>query len=201
MKKVINSSNRGNEPAKSDNLIVWNWNTNLSMGGIEYELVVSSKCGDSWLACYDSKDAMFEGFETKFSVFYYPPDPTDLTAGGFISAEKLAEVFTKRSKNDGFTLHNSFSYTDPEHSERKVYVLVTQYLNQRDNQGKIFLTFIKQDDNGTGAFMILYRTIIDSDKNVPLQQQTSEWLTAHNDYLNRLGKIDTSNFLVSTFPV
>ena len=97
-------------------------------------------------------------------------------------------------EEDGLTLLNPISFTDPKNPSVNIYVLTSYILRTGNDNSVIFFTIIRQTDSG--VFAVLYHKEIENDiDDIMTKQRILEWLNSHNEYLENLSQLDSSDFL------
>ena len=171
------------------------WKLDVSLAGIKYKFDNSSKSGDYWIANYYSATTSSNQLDPRVIVFYIPPYSISASSDGTeVSTERIADNFAYHMEEDGLTLLNPISFTDPKNPSVNIYVLTSYILRTGNDNSVIFFTIIRQTDSG--VFAVLYHKEIENDiDDIMTKQRILEWLNSHNEYLENLSQLDSSDFL------
>jgi len=171
------------------------WNLDVTMVGIKYKFDTSSKYGDYWIANYYSATTSPDKFNSRVIVFYIPSYSISASSDGTeVSTEKIADNFAFHAEEDGLTLLNPTSFTDPKNPNSDIYVLTAYILRTGNDNSVIFFTIMGRTDSG--VFAVLYHKEIENAvDDIMTKQKILEWLNSHTEYLDNISRLDPSVFI------
>jgi hypothetical protein len=171
------------------------FNLNITIARTPYELSDYSPNGDYWIANYYSATTSSNQFNPKIIVLYVPIYSTYANSDGTeVTAKNVADNFAYHTKEDGFTLLNPLSFTDPKKPDTDIYVLTSYKLRMDEDYSPIFFTVIRKTKSG--VFAVLYDKEIENGIDETLtRQKILEWLNIHTKYMEQIEKFDPFDFL------